>query len=334
MIWYNFCHMRGSLSVKIEQFRRGLLYFISLKKRRVSNVGITATTKCNSRCNTCHIWKKKERTEISLKAIDNILKNDFPGTEYFLTGGEFILHPHCEEIIQKFKDKNYVLLSNGILGRKLLEIVKRNKVPRVALSFDGVGEMYKKVRGVDNFDNLHTLIHELNKICIVSLNFTINPLNNYKKEILLADKFAKEHGVYLALGIYDNPIFFETTLSKTMIPDLSKLRPYPLSKYLSLYNKWFKGQYRLPCFGIRNTCMVLPNGDVNICVGKDIVLGNLNRKSLKEIWEDAKTKQKQDELLQCNSCWLLCQKPMDIMTWDILKLLPRQLLPDKYKKFL
>lgn len=325
--------MKDSLLVKVEQFRRGLTYFISLEKRRVSSVGITATTRCNSRCKICHIWEKKEKTDISMKAIDNILKDDFSGTQYFLTGGEFILHPKCEEIIQKFKGKSYTLLSNGILADKLLEIVRRNKVPRVALSFDGIGKTYLKVRGVDNYENLHNLIHELKKVCIVSLNYTINPLNNAKKEILLADNFAKKHGIYLSFGIYDNPSFFDTTMPKTKIPNIDKLRSYPLGKYLSLYNPWLHGEYRLPCFGVRNNCLIMPNGDVSLCAGKDIIVGNLNKKSLKEIWEAPETRHKQDELVECNDCWLLCQKPMDIVTWDILKLLPGWLLPNKYNKF-
>lgn len=326
--------MRSILSLKIEQFRRGLVYFVSLKKRRVSTVGISATMKCNSRCQICNIWQKKARVDISLKAVDNILKDDFPGTEYYLTGGEFILHPKCEEIIQKVKGKNYVLLSNGILSSKLIEVVKRNRVPRVGLSFDGVGKTYYKVRGVNNFNNLHCLIHELKKICTVSLNFTINPLNNQKKEILLADKFARDHGIYISYGIYDHPSFFDTILPRTRVPDIQKLRSYPFNRYLLLYNQWLSGRYLLPCFSVRNSCVILPNGDVNICHGKDIVLGNVNKKTLKEIWESPKTKQLQQEFLRCNGCWLLCQRPMDILTWDLLKLLPKQLLPNQYKEFL
>lgn len=324
--------MKDYLSVKTEQLRRGLVYFLSLKNRSASTVAITATTYCNSRCEICHIWKKKEKINISLKAVDNILKDEFPFTQYFLTGGEFILHPQSEEIIKKFKNKNYILLSNGIWSKKLLDIVKKHKVPRVILSFDGVGKTYLRVRGVNNFDNLHKLIHELKKICAVSLNYTINPLNNAKKEILLADRFAKKHNVYLSFGIYDNPSFFDTTMAKTEIPpDVGSLRPYPLGKYLSSYNQWFAGKYKIPCLGIRNSCLILPNGDVTLCQGKNIVLGNLNRRTLKEIWGNSKTKRKQDELLNCHACWLLCQKPMDIVASDLLKLVPRQILPDKLR---
>lgn len=325
--------MRDSLALKFEQFRRGVVYFSSLKARRVSSVTISATSRCNSRCKICHIWQKKTKQDISLKAIDNILKDGFPGTQYYLSGGEFLLHPRCEDIIQKFKNKNLILLSNGIMSQKLLEIVKRNNVSRVGLSFDGVGEIYKKVRGVDNFLNLDKLVSKLKKICTVSLNYTISPLNNNKKDIMVAEKFANKHGVYLSYGIYGKPAFFDATIPETKVPKLGNIRKYPFNKYLSAYNQWYEGKYPLPCFGIRNSCLVLPSGDINICHGKDIVLGNLNKRTLKEVWNSPKTRKLQDKLLQCNDCWNLCQRPMDIVTFDLLKLMPKQFLPKTYRNF-
>lgn len=314
----------SSALVKIEQIRRGFIYFKSLQGRRATSVSIYTTTRCNGRCRTCHIWKKKKE-DIAIRAVKNILKGETPGTQYFLGGGEFLLHPEYEKILALFKNKNFVLLTNGILADQLIKTVKRHKVKRVVLSFDGVGKTYERVRGIDNFENISKLINRLKKICILSLNYTINPLNNGKDEILKADQFAKKHSLYLSFGIYDNPEFFETSLKKMKIPNLKGLRPYPLGKYLTCYNQWLEGKFRLLCLTIRNSPAILPNGDVSLCQGKNIILGNLNKRSLQEIWLSPKTQQKQDKFLSCNDCWLLCQKPMDIVTFDLLKLLPKKL---------
>jgi len=323
--------MNSQIIIKLEQIRRGYLYLMSLKDRKVTSVNIYATSRCNGRCRICHIWKKKNNEDIALGTIKNILKCENPGTQYFLSGGEFIMHPQYEEILNLFRDKNYILLSNGILSKRLLETVKKYKVRRVVLSFDGLGKTYAKVRGIDNFDNLHELIHQLNKICNVSLNYTINPLNDTFREISAANKFANEHRVYLALGIYDTPEYFDTSLSRTKLPSKLPKRPYPLNKYLTLYNKWLNGQVKIPCLGIRNSCTVFPNGDVSLCYGKNIIIGNIVKKSLKEIWESKKTQKKQDKYVTCTKCWLICQKPMDIFIWDIINLLPKRLIPANFK---
>ncbi len=325
--------MDNQWRVKIEQLRRAFLYFASLKKRRLTSVGIHTTTRCNGRCRTCNIWKKKKKVDITIKAVKSILTDETPSTQYFLSGGEVLLHPEYEKILELFKDKNFILLSNGILADKLIKTVKKFRIKRVVLSFDGVGKTYERVRGVDNFENLHRLLHQLKEICTVSLNFTINPLNNKKEEILKADRFAKNHGVYLALGIYNNPEYFDTTLPMMKIPNLAPLRSYPLNQYLSLYNQWLKGKLFSPCLSIRNSCTILPNGDVSLCEGKNIILGNLNQRTLKEIWENPKTQRMQDKFLSCNDCWLICQKPMDIVSWNLIKLIPKKLLPDRLKEF-
>ena len=310
--------MKNLIWVKIEQLRRGLIYFKSLKNRSVTSVGIYTTTRCNSRCRTCYIWKKKKKEDISIKALKNILKDEVSGTQYFLSGGEVLLHPKYEKILELFKDKNFILLSNGILADKLIKAVKKHKIKRVALSFDGVGKTYERVRGVDNFENFHRLLHQLKKICTVSLNFTINPLNNKKSEIAKALQFAQKHKIYLALGIYNKVEYFETKLSKMRIPNLSTFKkPYPLNRYLSLYNKWLDGSLQIPCLSIRNSVVVLPNGNVSLCVGKNVIIGNVNKQSLKKVWKNKITSDLQDRYLNCHDCWLICQKPMDIVVYDV-----------------
>lgn len=325
--------MKDKFLVTFEQIRRGCIYFLSLKNRSITSVGIYTTNRCNSRCKTCNIWQKRKKEDISLKAIKNILDKDNFATQYFLSGGEFILHPEHEKILKLFSGKNYILLSNGILSKKLISLVKKYTIKRVVLSFDGVGETYTNVRGVDNFDNLHWLIHELKKICTVSLNFTINPLNNKKGEIFKAERFAQEHEVYLALGIYDLPEYFESQLPKTKIPKLLPQRKYPLNKYLSYYNQWVEKKYTCPCLSIRNSCMILPDGSMSLCQGKNIIVGNVNQHNLQKIWNGKLSRQKQDEFLGCQDCWLLCQKPMDIFAWDIIQHIPTKLRPGKLRKF-
>lgn len=323
--------MYSKVTVTLEQLRRGLLYFTSLKDRKLTSVNIYATSRCNGRCETCHIWKIKNKEDINLDAINNILKNENPGTQYFLSGGEFLLHPKCEEILRLFKNKNYVLLSNGLLLKKLIETVKKYKVKRVVLSFDGLGKTYKKVRGIDNFNNLHELIHKLNKICAVSLNYTISPLNDSIKEINEADRFAKDHHVYLALGVYETPEFFHTSLPKTKIPPNLPPRPFPLNKYLALHNKWLSGKVKIPCLGIRNSCTILPNGDISMCYAKNIIVGNVNKNNLEEVWKSEKVHTEQEKYFPCTKCWLICQKPMDIVAWEIIKKMPRGIFNKKFR---
>lgn len=102
----------------IDYLHNGCLYLHNLafpKRKRLSQLMIYSTTRCQSRCRHCSIYKKPDKN-LSLEDIKSIMLSRCvtPRTTVGLEGGEFILHPQATEIMEWFAHNhpNYTLLSN------------------------------------------------------------------------------------------------------------------------------------------------------------------------------------------------------------------------------
>ena len=71
--------------------------------KRLSQLMLYATTKCQSRCKHCSIWKKEE-TFLTLNDIKLIMSSKCitSSTTIGLEGGEFLLHPESDAIMEWF----------------------------------------------------------------------------------------------------------------------------------------------------------------------------------------------------------------------------------------
>lgn len=134
------------------------------------------TSRCNSRCKTCNIWKYKDKTDIDPLALKEVFKDSFFSEvrTVGLNGGEFTLIPNFIEILKSVltlpKLSGVALISNGLLPDRLFEILKiakeecsKNRVKiNICISFDGVGEIHENVRGIHNcFKRTTRIIEEL-----------------------------------------------------------------------------------------------------------------------------------------------------------------------------
>ena len=117
------------------------------------------TYRCNSRCKTCNIWKKKSIDELSKEEIEHFFRNSNEFSWIDLTGGEpslrkdFVdicraIHHHCKQL---------VLLhfpTNGYLTDKIVndvkEIRKLGSSYRIVItvSTDGDEELNDEIRGI------------------------------------------------------------------------------------------------------------------------------------------------------------------------------------------
>jgi MoaA/NifB/PqqE/SkfB family radical SAM enzyme len=109
-----------------------------------------------------------------------------------LEGGEFFLHPQYEEILALFKGKDYDLLTNGILFRKVIKAVEKFGVKQLSISMDGTKETYKRIRGVDTYDNILEIVKALKEKTRVKIAFTFTRWNT-KEDYLHVKKFCEEH---------------------------------------------------------------------------------------------------------------------------------------------
>lgn len=300
----------------------------AVRQRRLQTIAILVTDRCMSRCRHCFIWNKKDNNDLSPEVIrKQILESDVvgPDTYFELTGGEFLDHPRYEDILALFSESghDYMMLTNGMYPEKAIEAVRKYKVPNLYMSLDGLGDTYKKVRGVDCADNVVGIIDELKDEVPIYLGYTICPWNSVE-DLEAVKRLCEEKGIEFFIGAYQNPEFFDTTKPGGKIPE--EHEPY-LSEFMRLHNPWMDKRVKIPCWNINTKCYIMGSGEVHLCQQKSLVLGNLHEKSLGEIWDSPEVREIHKKYRECNDCWLACNRPFDAqLAYAGTSFMPRPLL--------
>jgi len=129
------------------------------------NVTVSVTDRCNSRCRTCNIWRRKpddERTadgELSVAEFDRVFESLGHAPYWFtFSGGEPFLRRDLEDLCQSAYAHCHPAIvnipTNGLLHRQIpgrvAEIARRCPDSQliVNLSLDGVGERHDDIRNV------------------------------------------------------------------------------------------------------------------------------------------------------------------------------------------
>lgn len=151
----------------------GIVFKLRLKPRLIQ---LPITSKCNSRCLTCNIWKKKTHRDINPKELKRILCSSFFSQVrgVGINGGEPSLHSDFKEVVSAVlslpKLKTIFIISNCINNNLLLSCLKqvypmckeRDVKLFLQISIDGIGDVHDNIRGVNiSFDRSIKLLQEL-----------------------------------------------------------------------------------------------------------------------------------------------------------------------------
>lgn len=294
--------------------------------KRISSLMLYATDMCDSGCKHCLIWAKRPVTVLPFDAIVRIMESKCvnSSTMVGLEGGEFLLHPEADRILEWFSKnhKKFDLFSNCLKPDRLIEAVKRYRPHRLYISLDGDKDTYLHMRGKDGYERVLQVIRELKGVVPVFVMFTLSPYNDFD-DLRHVARISEENGVFLRVGIYNNIPFFDTiedapasafgqykndevlTYSKAKalqekkaeavatereVEDYTRLIPPEIRNhaenydYVRLYKNWVEGKLRLGCHSIMDSVIVLPDGDVPICQHLPARLGNIHRQSLDEVF--------------------------------------------------
>ena len=174
-------------------------------RRKPRVIQMPITSRCNSKCLTCNIWKRQEtKVDIDPTQLARILDNSFFSEvdSIGINGGEPSIHPHFIEVINSVltlpKLKNIYVISNCIANKHLLELLEtahkmcRQKGVRLSLqiSIDGIADLHNKIRGVKisykhSINIVNQLLDSRNKyVDYFDIGCTISRYNiDYIKEI-------------------------------------------------------------------------------------------------------------------------------------------------------
>ena len=317
----------------------GLLYANNLFRphhKQLSQLMIYATTACQSRCRHCSIWKKPHE-HLALEDIVRVMQSRCvkPYTTVGLEGGEFILHPQAESILDWFAHhhRNYTLLSNCLLPDRLIDYTVRFHPKHLYLSLDGDRNTYITMRGCDGYSRVIDVIEALAGKVPISLMFCLSPWNSFR-DMEYVIRLAQQYRIDVRIGIYGTMAFFDTDANLLSADDFSSKIPAAIHQtnenydYVALYPQWRNGHLRLPCLSIRSQAVIHAGGNVPLCQNLDCVLGNIHSQSFDDIWNStAVCKMQRQYGKSCNECWINFHRKYDIILLRSLeRVMPKGLI--------
>ncbi len=167
----------------------------TLLDRSLLRLNIAVTTRCNSKCTICNIWRSKP-TDLDTATYHKALleaRKLGPPIAVQLTGGEPTLRGDWPELILDAAEiaKPHVveLVTNGIKQstrevESILPSLPRKCTLAIGVSIDGIGQVYRKARGVDAFRkavktyiSLKSIERESPDKLIAHINYTVSRAN-------------------------------------------------------------------------------------------------------------------------------------------------------------
>ena len=291
------------------------LYFLSRKfgipQILPINLTFSISYKCNSKCKTCNIYKKKA-AELTLDEWRNIFSNF--GKNLFwatISGGEPFLKNDIEDLVCCLYDHCQPAIinipTNGLLNDRIPLVVKKIaghcKKSQIVInvSIDDIGEKHDIIRGVPGsyekavetvaalkslkISNLsvgiHTVISKFNVSRIPEIYSQIQKLgpDSYITEI------AEERVELDTIGTEISPEYIEyekavNFLSKKLKQEdfkkIGKITRAFRIEYYKIVKKILKTRSQvIPCYSGIVSAQIAPDGDVWACCIKADPIGNL-----------------------------------------------------------
>jgi len=201
---------------KKDYIKRGLRFANNVARpghKKLSTLMIYGTDLCDSGCKHCLIWAKRPVKHLPLEKIIEVMgsKCVSKDTVVGLEGGEFLLHPEANEILEWFSKNhpNFDLLSNCLKPDSTIEAVKKYPPKRLFISLDGNKETYKYMRGKDGYDSVLKVIEECKDIVPISAMFTLSPYNSFE-DLDHVIKVCNDNNIDVRIGVYNDIEFFDT----------------------------------------------------------------------------------------------------------------------------
>lgn len=286
------------------------------------NLTVSVTYRCNSRCKTCNIYKKKVE-EFTLKEYEKTFQSIGPGPYWFtMSGGEPFLRKDivdiCKSAYENCCPKIINIPTNGILSDVISEKVEQivqnspNAEIIINLSIDEIGEKHDEIRNVENnftktietfkklkkldYPNLtigiHTVISKYNVKNFCKIYEELNRLNpdSYITEIAenRVELGTIDEEIAPSVEDYSKAVdFLSHRIKEQKYNGISNITQAFRIQYYELVKKTLKEKRQiLPCYAGFISAQIAPDGNVWACCIKAESMGNLRQTDydFKKVW--------------------------------------------------
>ena len=312
------------------------------------------TEYCNSKCQTCYIWKNDgpPKQEINLEDLERLLA-DYGKNLFWvsLSGGEVTLYKNFDELILLLKRycpnlKIVTFTTNALKPEKslacALKIKEQGYDTFVTISLDGDEKTHDFVRGVEGNHRLALKTHQLLTDNRITTHFglTISRFNlDFFKNLSTEDftnyraiSFEHGGGIYkTASGAGAQALLpaIDKVIDLYKVKKISDLIEFIYIKLARLFFSEGKEALPIPCEVIASNLHISPKGEIKPCMYLP-ALGQIKTDRLSQVLKSPLAHDLRTKALkgQCEKCWMNCYAPHSIMRHPI-KSLRKYLLVNK-----
>ena len=295
-------------------------------------IEVDLTNRCNHRCSFCfyaeHIGVEADKPSLDTSLLKSRLKEAKDlGTKAisFTGGGEPTIHKDYVSLVEYANEIGLDIgtITNGstITSRNVDTLIKNLQWIRFSIA-GGDAESYEKVQGVDQFNLILKNIELMSKrkselksnlnigIRTLATPENIHSLEEFANRIknlnidyyqLAPDQFSNDKGEF-----WNNEETQKVFKNIQNILESNGIKLLTTTYMVAQENL----DYPTTCYAHFFMIAILAEGNVTFCKnarGEDnFYIGNINDKSLSEIWDDVKTK-KIEEWVRPNNCGLFCK---------------------------
>lgn len=317
----------------LDKNTQNMMLEATLRQPRLNGIQFELTSRCNERCIHCYIPNSKKNSggDMPLKTVKSIIDEfaENGGLQVTLSGGEVFLHKDIIPIIKYCREKDLMItiLSNLVALRdEQIPYLKEYNVSTVQVSLysmdASVHDLITTVKG--SFNKTKAAIEKLVKADVPIVISCPMMKANYKgyKNILkyaqsnkckvnvdvimmaqadldtnnLANRLSVEESGEVINDIIENNADYRKAISE-------------MASFSSMMYANYDNFVNLPLCGAGiNDCCIAENGDVYPCAGwQDMVVGNIYKQTLKDIWENSEKLKKirsvtQGDFPKCLEC--------------------------------
>jgi MoaA/NifB/PqqE/SkfB family radical SAM enzyme len=303
---------------------------------RLREIIISITNRCNLRCAMCDIPLLDNKDELSTaeaKALISDASRLNPHSIVF-SGGEPLLREDIFELIS-YADQykiNTCLTSNGtLINGDVAQRLNSAHIGVVNISVEGPEEAHDRLRGRGSFSKAIIALENLRRCKIETTIATVVCGNNYSA-LTFVMELAREFNVTTVKFQPFNQLFLINKDRKSdffVLPIVAQEMKKILGEVIELSQKYkiatnpveylnfipgylsgtWQGYSNNGCAALLSSCPISADGNVYLCWPlSDIVLGNVKRNRLSEIWNSDRHNQLRQEVLKkgCVGCLMSC----------------------------